>query len=82
MDYVMSGSLLPLAFFPIWFQNVSQYLPFQFLVYVPIKIALGQVVGVEVVKLLLIQAGWLIALYVAMLFLWKAAIKKFTGVGT
>ena len=40
--YFLSGSMIPITFFPLWFQKVSFFLPFQYLTFVPINIWLGK----------------------------------------
>lgn len=38
---IMSGGLIPLTFFPLWFQELSLYLPFRFLVQFPADVFFG-----------------------------------------
>ncbi len=78
---LFSGGLLPLVFFPVWFQNISTYLPFQYVRAVPINIYLGVYPVSKTLLLILGQLIWIGVLFALALFIWKKAVKKFTGVG-
>lgn len=73
---IFSGALLPLTFFPVWFQKLSDVLPFQSSVYLPTQIFLGRVTGTQVVRILLIQFFWCIALWLLAKWLFSLAVKK------
>ncbi|MBT5022249.1 hypothetical protein HOK51_00810 [Candidatus Woesearchaeota archaeon] len=83
---LLSGGLLPLTFFPTWWTNVSHFLPFEYIRYVPINIYLGKYSltgsGFENVFITLAtQLIWVIILFVLCKLLWNLAIKKFAGAG-
>ena len=81
VNRVMNGSLLPLVFFPGFLLTTSMYLPFQYSMYVPINIFLGNYSFSLVCKMLLIQAAWIVVTFLILNLLWKKGIKRFTGVG-
>lgn len=82
---VFSGALIPLVFFPDWLQKIQFFLPFQYISYVPsmvfigkytlgsMEMALSQIVG--------LQALAVMAVFLVSEMLYKAAMKRFTGVG-
>jgi len=77
-----SGALIPISLFPHWFQNVSQFLPFQAMVYVPTTIFTGQVSsGSQIALSIGIQIFWLISMYALLRILWLFAIRKITIFG-
>ncbi len=77
----LSGGMLPLTFFPLWYQKVSYVLPFQFLRFVPINIFLGKYPLLDSALLLAIMLAWVVLLYGLYRIMLSFAIKKFTGVG-
>ncbi len=77
----LSGSLIPLSFFPETVQKIFVFLPFQYLKYVPINIYLGIYSISDILLNLGIMALWVIILYVIILIQSKYAFKRLTGVG-
>ncbi|MBI4145824.1 ABC-2 family transporter protein [Candidatus Woesearchaeota archaeon] len=72
------GSFIPLAFFPPWLQEISAYLPFQYIRSVPIllyqqRIAIGHS--------LLAQAAWVVVLYTLIYIVSRKAMRKAAVVG-
>lgn len=70
---VLSGSLIPLWFFPDWLQRVSAFLPFPYTYQTPIGIYIGRVSAGEAFFSLIIQAVWIAVLYVSLAAVWKRA---------
>jgi ABC-2 type transport system permease protein len=80
-----AGVFVPLSFFPDWVQNVMFYLPFQFMIYVPVRVFIGKyelaghvlsiphVVGLQAVA---VGCMWLLSEII-----WRLGIRRFTGVG-
>jgi ABC-2 type transport system permease protein len=79
--HFISGAVLPITFFPVWFQNLSVMLPFQYLVSVPINFWLGTYGFNEGLKLLIINVVWIIIFYILCVYVWNKAIKRVTSVG-
>lgn len=75
---IFSGAMLPLSFYPIWFQNVAGVLPFQSSVYVPTQLFLGRLTGQDAVIALLGQLIWIIALWIIGRMFFKYAVRKIT----
>ncbi len=70
---LFSGMLLPLAFFPYWFEILANILPFRAIVMSPVQAYLGQ--G-NVAIILLGQAAWFVALVVGGVALLNLATKR------
>lgn len=75
---IFSGALLPLSFYPEWFEKIAKVLPFQSIMYTPTQIFLGRIEGKEAVNLLLLQLVWVIVLWVFGHFFFRFAIRKVT----
>jgi ABC-2 type transport system permease protein len=76
-----TGYLIPLNFFPLAMQNIFNYLPFQYMLYVPINIYLGTYSIAQSVSMIGVQVVWALIFVVFALVIWKRAFKKFMGVG-
>lgn len=77
----LSGAIIPIIFFPLWFQKFLILMPFGSINYTPVMIYLNKYTGYETIKALVIQALWIILLYLFSRFLWDKAIKKLTIMG-
>lgn len=77
----ISGGTLPLTFFPLWFQSMSWFLPFQYSRFIPINVFLGMYDVQTVLFLMVIQIFWIIVLYIIAKIIWHYGAKRYTGVG-
>lgn len=77
----VSGFVIPIVFFPVWFQRIITFLPFASTNYTPVMIYLNKYSASETLKVLLIQVLWIIILYVCSVFFWRKATKKLTIMG-
>ena len=75
---LFSGLLIPISFFPQAFQGVFNFLPFQYISYVPVLIYLGKISGLGILKSLAIQIFWFAALIFIGNALWQWSSKKIT----
>jgi ABC-2 type transport system permease protein len=77
-----SGALIPLTLFPDWFQQVSSFLPFQAMIFVPVAIYTGQIpFGTEALMAFATQIFWLVVLFFLVRIVWTQAVKKVTVFG-
>ena len=67
----MSGLLIPIDWFPAWFQSLSMLLPFQAIAYYPLQIYLGRVDGSPMLILLMLQLFWVVVLCSAGRLVWR-----------
>lgn len=77
----LSGAVIPISFFPASVVAVLKYLPFQYIVFGPIQIFLGNYSLGESLQVILIQSAWIAGLYVLYKIFWNYALKQFSGVG-
>ncbi len=60
---LMSGALVPLAFFPEAFRQVAMFLPFQAIYNLPLQILISRdMTGMDYLRSIAIQAGWFLVL--------------------
>jgi len=77
----LSGGMIPLTFFPIAFQKIFSFLPFQYIRFIPINIYLGSYTYVKTLIFIGIQIIWIVILYLIAELVWNKAFKRFAGVG-
>lgn len=80
MDF-LSGTIIPIAFLPVWLKNILDFMPFSSISYFPVLIYLGKVSGTKIIYTLILQIGWILILYILSMFLWSRATKRLTILG-
>lgn len=75
---LMSGVIIPLAFFPGWLHSLASVLPFQGMAYTPAILFLDRLSVRGAVVAVLVQLGWTIALWFAAAAAWRAASRRLT----
>ncbi len=78
---LLSGVYAPLWFFPGWFITMSQFLPFQATLSVPLSIYVGRVPLSNAAAQLALQAAWVVALSLFTRFLWRRAARRVVAQG-
>jgi len=73
---LLSGSFVPLWFFPSWAQAISNFLPFQYIYQMPLGMLIGKYKGVESLKKLLFQILWVIVFAIIAHLVYQKANKK------
>jgi len=76
MIELFSGLLIPIDWFPRWFQMISAALPFQSIAYAPLLIYLGKLDSSKIATTLGIQFFWAVVLLIAGRILWKICQRK------
>ena len=64
INLVLSGAVIPLAFFPEPLDTIMRLTPFAAIVQAPVDIYVGEPLGGSVALVLALQATWAVALYV------------------
>lgn len=76
-----SGILVPISFFPHYYQKISFYLPFQHLAFTPIQIIQGTIPETQAIQALFILLFWSIVLLLVQKMVWKKGLLAYEGVG-
>ncbi|MDP4143793.1 MAG: ABC-2 family transporter protein [Bacillota bacterium] len=76
-----SGQIIPLAFFPLWFQHAMNFVPFGSINYTPVMIYLQKLTGYEALKAILVQVVWIGVLFLISRLIWKKATKRLMILG-
>ncbi len=72
----LSGSFVPIVFFPAWLEVTARALPFASMLQLPIEIWLGRHRGWELVGVFAVQAAWAIALVLAGRLVMARAVRR------
>jgi ABC-2 type transport system permease protein len=70
---LLSGSFIPLWFFPAWAREALSWLPFSSIYHAPLSIFIGKLKGVEALKTIAVQIAWVLVLFALSRFLWSRA---------
>lgn len=74
---ILSGGLIPLTFFPSWFQHLSLFLPFRYLVQFPTDIYFGRLNPGQSLAGIGILALWVIVFYTLANILLRRGLKNY-----
>jgi len=80
-ELLLSGRLVPLKLMPGWAQTLADFFPFNWTFFFPIQALVGDVSTGSLLLGLLAQAGWIAGLAIAFRYAWRAAIRRYSGVG-
>lgn len=73
---LLSGSIVPLWFFPQIVQDVSVFLPFQYTFQTPLSIYIGKIGVVEALPAMGVQLIWVAVAYLCLVWAWKHGSQK------
>jgi ABC-2 type transport system permease protein len=75
--FLLGGMLIPLELLPDWFASVARLTPFVTMAYVPARVLSGHIEP----ELLVLQAGWLVALVGAATYMFSLGERRLQGAG-
>jgi ABC-type uncharacterized transport system permease subunit len=78
---ILSGALIPIYFFPVFWQNAVFLTPFPVMVFLPVYVLQNQLAVGKIIFLSLVAVGWSVALIMIISLMWRQALKKYEGVG-
>ncbi len=80
-NFFLSGHMFPLDMLPQPWGQIVDMLPLKYLAYFPAAVFLGKVTGMELVKGLCIEAGWLVFFIVVTRVAFRRGVKRYSGFG-
>ena len=75
------GRFAPLELLPSWLERISWLLPFRWVVWFPVELAMNRLSRDEIVTGFMMQALWLFVVLVFQRIVWLRGLRKFTAVG-
>jgi ABC-2 type transport system permease protein len=80
-SFFMSGQMFPIDILPEGIQKLVFALPLPYLAYFPVAVFLGKIEGAELVRGLLIEAGWVLFFIAASRFAFYRGLKRYSAFG-
>lgn len=81
IEVLLGGQMFPLDLMPAWLYQISQYLPYYYMMYFPAAILTGRLDLAAVGGGLAIQAVWAVLLLLIAHLLWTRGLRRHTAVG-
>ena len=81
LSYFLSGHMLPLDWLPEPYAGWIQWLPFKYLAFFPSAVILGRYSPEELGRELLLEAAWIVALYLACRWTLATGIRRYSAFG-
>ena len=81
LAFVLTGSLLPLDFFPPWLRNLIMLLPFPHLIYSPVRLILGLSNFNDLLFSAVVLTIWILILGLTVRWLWPKGLRAYEGIG-
>ncbi len=78
---VLSGYLVPVAFFPPALRETMRWLPFRYQIGLPVEILLGEHGRAETLSLLGVQFAWIAVAAIATAAIWRRGLRRFAAYG-
>jgi ABC-2 type transport system permease protein len=72
----LSGTFVPIVFFPDWLEMTARALPFASMMQLPIEVWLGRYAGLELLGVFALQAGWALTLVLAGRYVMARAVRR------
>jgi ABC-2 type transport system permease protein len=79
--FFLSGQVAPLTIFPEPVQAVAFVLPFRWMVFFPVEVALGDASGRDIALGLIMQLAWIGITLILFRLLWSRAVVRYSAVG-
>jgi len=81
ISVLFSGQFVPLQLMPRVIQDISQYLPFQLLIYFPIQLILGRLTPEQILRGFMLGTIWLVIGLTLFQWAWSRGVRRFSAVG-
>jgi len=78
---VVGGAIIPLSFFPGILQKIFGFLPFPYLIYLPMRIYLNKIAPEEIFGELIKEGLWILTLAIVNMVVWKKGIRQYVAMG-
>lgn len=80
-EYIASGHMFPLDILPPLLKQALFFTPFPYQLYVPVSIYMGNIQGAELIRHLIVQAGWVVVAYWLARLAWQRGIRHYAAAG-
>jgi ABC-2 type transport system permease protein len=66
---------------PSWVQVIADWLPFRYIIALPVEVLMGRAEPSLIVKGIVVQVAWLTICLIAKRLLWHFGLRQYTAVG-
>lgn len=80
-EYFLSGHIFPLDMLPSWMAGFVKWAPFSYELYFPVQVFMERVKGSALMEGLMIQAGWVVVMWLFAVGMWRAGLRRYQAVG-
>ncbi len=77
----LSGRIAPLDILPPIIQSIAAVLPFRWMLAFPVELLLGRLTPRDIAVGFAVQAAWTIVALVLLRLVWRAGVRRYSGVG-
>ena len=81
LSFFLSGHMFPLDLLPSPWDSIVNFLPLKYLAYFPSAVLLGKIPQEALMRELMIEATWIVALYIASRVMWHFGVRRYSGFG-
>lgn len=81
MMEIAAGAIIPLSFFPEILEEIFSFLPFSYLIYLPMNLYLGKIPSEQILSLFIKEGLWIIGLALLNLLIWKRGVRQYVSMG-
>jgi ABC-2 type transport system permease protein len=81
VSQLLDGTLIPVSIMPGIVRAIASALPFQFILFVPAAIYLGQYTRLQALGMLALEAAWIGALLIGSRLLWRRGLARYEAWG-
>ncbi|MDR2532367.1 MAG: ABC-2 family transporter protein [Oscillospiraceae bacterium] len=74
---ILSGGIFPLAVFGDRIASALMFLPFPYIVYFPLNVAVGNIAGLDILFGVSMQIMWIVILFIVSQIVWPIGMKRY-----
>lgn len=78
---ILSGSTIPMWFYPKWLLSIASYTPFKWMIYAPVAFVLNEITTSSMLEIAIMSFGWMMILGLICRYVWKKGVEKVTVFG-
>lgn len=77
----LGGMFAPLAFYPMWVQDIARWTPFPYMLGLPAQLLAGKATLAQAGQGALVLGAWLVVFWFVRLAVWRMGLRKYGAVG-
>jgi ABC-2 type transport system permease protein len=81
IEFLLGGRMAPLETLPPWAQTLADFLPWKWMFAFPLELVIGRLTVQQALFGFAMQALWGLLIFVTLILLWQAAVRRYSAVG-